>query len=548
MPNVFTCILLLIICNSVKIFYFYTVIGVDVDLLLIHVVSSIGLSMGVFPLAFAARRRIWFALLYLLQAMVIFIYIKYFQYFGTLLHLKNAYVLLSEALVLARNLLIPINFSDIVFIADIPVFLYLLYKHGQFSIPEQIFKISIRISAAVTALTLTVLAIQPVNRSLEPTKWTRHFVAISRFGIIGHLGTDLFELSKSPPVIPVSYGQEFVTFATYEKKPNIIMIQVESLDANIVNQTYHNNYITPFFHSLTDNSLYFPYAISYRTVGGTSDTEITVNNGIEPLTDRPLIMDYNYTYPDSVVKKLKKYGYVAMAFHGNSGKFYRRHLAYSAMGYSNFHDPLVMKLPEKGWGVPDHDLLNYVENQLDKIRSPFFLSIITMSSHEPFNLRHFESDGRFERVFPQLTRNYFESISYADREVEHFVKKIKARYPNTYFFIFGDHSAYALTSGAYKTSNAAIGNDQLMEVVPLFILTPDGKKYSERNLVASLLDVYPSIISAAGIGCTYRSFGDNLLEHGPHQKKVVYRGEWYSRGELFRYISQENKININLSP
>jgi len=106
-------------------------------------------------------------------------------------------------------------------------------------------------------------------------------------------------------------------------RPNIILIQFESLDAHIINASYNGRYIAPYLHSLSEKTVYFPFTLCYRNRGGTSDCKMAVNNSVEPLLSYPLIMNRSYTYPNSVVKVLKKNGYRAEAFHGVTGKFYR---------------------------------------------------------------------------------------------------------------------------------------------------------------------------------------------------------------------------------
>ena len=124
------------------------------------------------------------------------------------------------------------------------------------------------------------------------------------------------------------------------------------------------------------------------------------------------------------------------------------------MGYDNFFDPTVMKLPEKGWGVPDGEVMHYVERHLEKEgKKPFYVSIITMTSHEPFNnFKHFVSDGRFDDVVPALTGRYFASLAYTDRAVKEFVESMQKKYPDTYFFLYGDHTPYVINEGAFRRS------------------------------------------------------------------------------------------------
>jgi lipoteichoic acid synthase len=363
---------------------------------------------------------------------------------------------------------------------------------------------------------------------------------VTRYGIIGHTLIDLVRPTKVNRTSEIQYGNKIVSSGTSSKRPNIILIQFESLDANVINYRYQGEYVTPFLHSLTTRSLYYPFTLCYRKLGGTSDCEIAVNNSIEPPVDYSLMMYPDYYYPNSVVKVLQKNGYKAEAFHGNTGDFYRRKFAYNAMGYDNFFDSKRMELPEKGWGVPDHEVMNYVEKHLHVLKTPFFISIITMSSHEPFNLfKHFVPDNRFEGIQPELTGRYFASIAYTDSVVKKFIRDIQKKYPNTYFFLYGDHTPYIINNGPFRRS--VLNKNEQMEMVPLFIIAPNGQCRYEHEAVASYLDIAPTILHASGVPFGYKSLGVNLLTNNQLQQPITYREQLYNRSELFKEMLETYK-------
>lgn len=531
-------LLILAISSGIKNLYCYVELSIDFNLLLAHVVTTIGISAIFTFMTYKSRRRIWFAAWYVLQTIYLFINVNYFQFVGTILHLNSAIALFPEISMLARNLAVPLDRGDLLFVADFPLFLYMFIHHGKFSIRPQLFKTIIRTSVVVTALAMVLLEILPVRFETDSMARIDHADIVSRYGFLGHNLSDLLELftddRRSENIV---YGRRITSREFSDRRANIILIQVESLDANIVNYRYLGEYVTPFFHRLTTQSLYFPYTLCYRKTGGTSDCEIAVNNGIEPLVDFPLIMDERYTYPNSVVKELKKSGYHAEAFHGVGGWFYKRRFAYQAMGYDNFFDPAAMKLHQKKWGVPDKDLLDYVGKHLEDRKTPFLVSIITLSSHEPFNLEHFDRDPRFDKVEPQLTGNYFASIAYTDRVVGEFVAKMQQEHPDTFIFLYGDHTPYVINSGPFRRSILTDGEE--MEMVPLFIITPDRRTHNEHEAVASYLDIAPTILHASGIPYSYRSLGANLLDPASLGQPVMYHGRLCDRADLFRQMSEK---------
>ena len=540
MTDVAIVLTVFIISSSIKSLYTYFTMQLSYHLLLIHIVTAAGFSTIFVFSTLKSRRRIWFVLWYLLHAFYLFVNSNFFEFFGKFLHLSDMYILIPEVLVLTKNLDIPLDRADLIFILDFPLFLYLLYKHGKNELPLRYFNVVIKSAIGVTFLASVLLFTVPISYNNESLDKLQDSDIVSRFGFFGHNVYDLLVAKHGSREANITYGPKVVGQGTPGKRPNIVLIQFESLDANIVNYRYHGAYVAPFLHQLTSKSLYFPFTLCYRLYGGTSDCEIAVNNSIEPLLDYPLIMDEKYNYPNSLVKVLKKNGYSADAYHGNVGWYYKRLSAYSAMGYDNFFDSKIMKLPLTKWGISDQDVMNYVETRLPTVKTPFFVSIITLSSHEPFSgFGHFVSDHRFDEVEPKLARGYFQSIAYTDRVVGKFIGDIQKKYPDTYFFLYGDHTPFVLNEGTFRRS--VLRKKKEMEMVPLFIITPQGRTRYEHDAVASYLDVAPTILHAAGVPFSYRSLGVDLLADNSLRQPVVYRGQPYDRAELYTEISHMYK-------
>ena len=537
MSEIIIVLILFIVCNSFKALYLYVEMGLGFHLLLLHVISSLGFTT-IFVLAtLKRRRRILFVSWYLLHTFILFINTNYYEFYGKFLHLSSVYIFMPEIISLLEHFDVPLDINDLIFIVDLPLFLYLLNKHVMKELSRRKINIIIKSSAVITLPAMVMLLIVPVY-NYEHTEKLVDYDIVSRFGIIGH---NLFDLVKPAVNITsrIKYGHKITSAGIPGQRPNIILIQIESLDSNIVNYRYLGKFVTPFLHDLASKSLYFPFTLCYRKLGGTSDCEIAVNNSIEPPEDYALIMFDNYDYPNSVVKVLKKNGYKAEAFHGNVGAFYRRFYAYNTMGYDYFFDCNRMRLEKIGWGAPDQEVMNYVENHLHDLKTPFFVYIITVSSHEPFNLfKHFAPDSRFERVKPELTRRYFSAIAYTDRVVGKFITNIQKKYPDTYFFLYGDHTPYVINKGPFRRSVLNKNEEEEMEMVPLFIITPKGEIHYEHDAVASYLDIAPTILHIAGVPYNYRSLGVDLLANKALQQPVIYRGKPYNRSELFQEMSE----------
>ncbi|MEI6213709.1 MAG: LTA synthase family protein, partial [Desulfuromonadales bacterium] len=316
--------------------------------------------------------------------------------------------------------------------------------------------------------------------------------------------------------------------------PSVLLIQVESLDANIIGQKWHGKLITPYLSRIAKENVYFPYTLSYRSAGGTSDTEIAILNNVEPLSDTPTISIQSYDFPNSLPRVFRNNNFNVRAFHGNEGRYYNRDAAYSQMGYDIFYDQQRMMLPTEGWGASDARVFDFALQHLSSKRKPFFDYIITMSSHEPFtNVHNYYTTDRFNDVTPQRLKDYFVSISYTDRSLGLLVNSVREKYPNSYIFIFGDHTPYVLRNKSSYGIAMTDVDDRAMQFVPMIIITPDHKKKQESRYAASFLDIAPTIIRNNNINYTYQIQGDDLL--GELKNTMIpYKGKQYPRDYLFR--------------
>ena len=150
------------------------------------------------------------------------------------------------------------------------------------------------------------------------------------------------------------------------------MIQVETLNANIINQKYNDNFVTPYLNQLAQTQVYFPYLLSYHFASRSADADFSVLNATEPLSNYPVIALGDYGYENSIVKQLNISGYTSKAFHNNTGMFMYRFNNFAKMGFEKFYDLKSLNIPQKGWGGADGDLFDKVVAALNIEKKPFF--------------------------------------------------------------------------------------------------------------------------------------------------------------------------------
>jgi hypothetical protein len=371
----------------------------------------------------------------------------------------------------------------------------------------------------------------------EDLKYFGDTVFVRRFGL---LSWQVRKLVEPRPVLP--YSPRVMSSSGRKDHRNIVLIQIESLDAAAVRWRWNGRPVMPFLDKLSRSARYYPAVMSYHKGGGTSDAELSLVNSVDPFDDRAAIMDDRLVYSNSFVKRLADAGYATMVFHGNTGKFWNRSTAFPAMGYGRFEDTFTMPLRQNGWGIPDRDVFSYVLTRLSvEVRSnrKFFCHIITMSTHEPYNLagRYF-TNREFDSVPDPLTARFFLSLNYLDRCLEEFVPKL-VNLPDTEVFLIGDHSAIEMKG--FACSRVSV-ESALLDFVPFFHITYKPRS-EEVDLAGSFLDIAPTILFSSGVPFTILSDGENLLFPLNPRGIVKQDGRSWTREELFRIWSKRTGIS-----
>ena len=314
---------------------------------------------------------------------------------------------------------------------------------------------------------------------------------------------------------------------------------MESIDANVIDAKYKDKYIAPYLHSLSKNCVYYPYTMSYHLGGNTSDAEFSILNSIEPLQSYPAMKLPSYNYPNSFINELNKSDYTCIAFHGNVASYFNRNNAYFTMGFSHFYDIKDMHLKNKGWGASDEDVFNFAKEKLLETNKPFLSYIITLTSHASYtNFSYYYSNADYDDV-KGLVGNYLNSVSYVDVTLKKFITYIRKNIPNTYIFIFGDHTPPQINDPLYPLSSMHF-HSKYFEFVPLLILTPDNIVYKENKRVACFLDIAPTILNTCGVKYSIRSDGNDLLNFKLNDFSLIpFKGEFFSRETLFEEITNK---------
>jgi lipoteichoic acid synthase len=567
-----------VICNAFKIAAFNQIIvsssanSIPLAGLLPATLVKIAFFAFFFVLLVRLGYRLAFIVFYLVQIVYIYVNLQYYLSFQGYLHINQYIGLFSEAFDLLTHSAMPWDIRSLFVLADLPFFIGMTvcYPRLHALIRQFLFK-PVFYGFSVFFIIYFYFWDMPFETPLQMMNdpYSSDVSVVKKYGLLTYNIVDLFNYRDARmQVRRFSYGPVFTTARAGDgprdttvagdtaqsrdtvaakdsavsrdtaRHPNILIVQVESLDAYIVNYRHGKRFVTPYLHGLAKKSLYFPYTLSYHAGGSTSDCEFSTLNSVEPLHNYPSIKLRNYDYRNSLVTRLTRHGYNALAFHGNRGTYFNRNFAFKKIGFQKFYDMYAMGIKEKGWGLPDDTVFSFSMSRLTAQKEPCFYHIITMSSHEPFTLiKPFFQDKQFDNIRDGAKRNYFNSIAYVDKELKRLITFVRKTSPNTVIFIYGDHTP-TLPKCGYKKATIR-QNDRVLEFVPLFILTPERTVYNEKKYAASFLDIAPTILAASGIQDSIRTNGQNLLDLPIKNKEIPLRGQMYSRKQLYSMIAKK---------
>lgn len=221
-------------------------------------------------------------------------------------------------------------------------------------------------------------------------------------------------------------------------RPNIIFIIMESFTAKLVGSLGGVPGVTPCLDSIASEGLLFSnfYASGDRSEKG----QVAILSGYPNQAINSIIKIPTKTRNlPSLAKTLESYGYDCSYTYGGELEFANIKSYLLNTGYKKLTGKydFPSELRTTSWGVHDEYVFNHCYSELKQFRQPFFATIFSLSSHEPFDvpLKHFKAEK------PKLTDLFTNSVFYADSVLGDFIRKIKREpfWENTLVVIVADH-------------------------------------------------------------------------------------------------------------
>lgn len=335
------------------------------------------------------------------------------------------------------------------------------------------------------------------------------------FAIIRTLGATSF---KKVDLVPDSVVEaNFQPIKQYHNNPkttpNIVLIITESFGREYLGAFNPNSKIkdfvsyTPFIDSLAQHSMIYTnaYANGSKSIHGMSSVVAGVPSFRDAFTSSP----YPKQKIQSLVSCLKEMGYDTSFFHGAPNGSMGFLGFGNILGFDHYYGKTEFDndaLYDGVWGIWDEPFLQFMKQTLDKKKKPFFSTIFTVSSHEPYIV-----PKEFEGKFPKGTIPMHQCVGYTDYSFKKFFESAKKQpwFKNTIFIITADHGNITAYDEYYKIINR--------QAVPILIYKPDGSLKGEVHDLAQQIDIYPTVLDLVGYDKPFRSWGRSLVG----DKKII---------------------------
>ena len=290
-------------------------------------------------------------------------------------------------------------------------------------------------------------------------------------------------------------------------KPNIVVIITESMGREYLgafNKDYaipdYKSY-TPFLDSLAQHSLIFTnaFANGSKSIHGMSSVVAGIPSFRDAFTSSP----YPKQKIQSLVSTLQELGYDTSFFHGAANGSMGFLGFGNILGYDHYYGRTEFNNDSEfdgSWGIWDEPFMQFMKQELDKKKTPFFSTIFTVSSHEPFI-----PPAKYKNTFPKGTVPMHQVVGYTDFAFKKFFESASKQpwFNNTIFIITADHCNQTY----YPFYNQIVNRS----AVPILIYKPNSNLKGVNTDFAQQIDIYPTILDMIGYQKPFRSWGRSLV-------------------------------------
>ena len=270
---------------------------------------------------------------------------------------------------------------------------------------------------------------------------------------------------------------------------------------------------TPFLDSLMMVSKIYwnSFASGRRSIDALPSVIAGIPNGQDPFVLTPYSSDSLRSLP----QMLKEEGYHTSFFHGAPNGSMGFKALVNLLGVEHYYgkDEYNNDKDFDGiWGIWDEPFFQYFSSTLSTFKQPFFSTIFSVSSHDPFKVPP-QYKGKFKKgPLPIL-----QCIGYTDNALRKFFEKSRGEswFKNTIFVITADHATVSYHP-EYQNSWGDVA-------IPILLYHPGDTSFRGIDTgVIQQIDVMPTVLSMLQYNKPYVAFGKNVLASNKLNFAVSY--------------------------
>lgn len=336
--------------------------------------------------------------------------------------------------------------------------IFMSRKLIDYSMPKDSIPILKRAGIVIISLCLTFLLIRggwqlsPVNQSMayfSTNPMLNHAAVNTEWNLMQDImnnkyGNDnpykYYKRDEAKTILKELFGskQKNPIQILENKRPNIVLIILESFTAELVGSLGGEKGISPNLDRLSNEGILFEniYAAAGRT-----DKGVTATISAFPSQAIRSIMKQNAKQEKlpGIAQDLAQNSYQTSFYYGGESEFFNMKSYILSHGYQKLTDQHSFNLKDMNskWGAFDDKVFNKNLKDLDIAARPFFSTLLTLTNHEPFEL---PGEARFKGT---NVENKFRSTSfYTDSCLGAYINEARKKewYKNTLFIVIADHS------------------------------------------------------------------------------------------------------------
>lgn len=287
-----------------------------------------------------------------------------------------------------------------------------------------------------------------------------------------------------------------------EGKPkNLILIIVESLSSVVFELDVAPVAMPNLYAESSDSANVFVKSEVLTRFGRSSDGHFMYLTGLLPLYDEPLVTHYSHNNYPGLPKIL---GFNSLEIIGEDKSLWSHESTSHSYGFDRLISGIAIdKLNQ------DSIIFCRAEEEIKKLKSPFFVQIVTLSMHNPYDDKKVTSAPEIEKlqIDDNRDKEYLRRLNHTDRFIGRFLQWLRREglYDDTAIIIAGDHE-----TAAWNVSPLL-----QCESVPFIVI--NGPKLPVRREGITQLDLYPTVLDIFRtkvnfLGVDYRGQGLSLYD------------------------------------